>query len=135
MPISTVLEVTAAGLEYFISILNVGGYLNTADTYVETVLGLSDVTFFVPNSAEALGNATQLIANAPMAEQQAFFEYHVVPGFVAYSSLLTNGTQLKTATGSNVTVTVHDGDTYINGAKIIAFDYIVANGVFHVIDR
>lgn len=43
--------------------------------------------------------------------------------------------QLKTATGANVTVTIQDGDTYINAAKITAFDYIVANGVFHVIDR
>lgn len=129
------MEITAAGLEYFISILNAGGYLSAANTYVNGVLDLPDVTYFIPNSAAALANATQLAQNSSPAQLQALFEYHVVPGFVAYSSLLKNGMQLKTAQGSNVTVTIQDGETYINAAKVIAVDYIVANGVFHVLDR
>lgn len=128
------LEVTAAGLEYFVSILNAGGFLNAADTYVNSVLEISDVTFFIPNSAQALANATALAKSSTPAQQQALFEYHVIPGFVAYSPLLTNGMQLKTAQGTNVTVTIQDGDTYINAAKITSFDYIVANGVVHVLD-
>ena len=135
VPISTVLEISAAGLEYVISILNVGGYLSSSNNYVNTALTLPDVTYFIPNSAAALGNATALLANSTMAEQQTFFEYHLVNGTVAYSSDLTNGTQFKTASGANVTVTVQDGDTYINSAKITAFDYVVANGVFHVLDK
>jgi uncharacterized surface protein with fasciclin (FAS1) repeats len=129
------MEISVAGLEYFISILNTGGYLSAANTYVNGVLELSDVTYFIPNSAAALANATQLAASSSPAQQQALFEYHVIPGFVGYSPLLTNGMQLKTAAGTNVTVTIQDGDTYINAAKIIAFDYIVANGVFHVLDK
>lgn len=135
VPITTVSEITAAGLEYFISILTNGGFLNTANTYVNAVLDLTDVTYFIPNSAAALANATALSAKSTPAEQQALFEYHVVPGFVGYSTLLTNGTKLKTQTGENVTITIQDGDTYVNAAKIIAFDYIVANGVFHVLDK
>lgn len=135
MPISTVLAITAAGLEYFISILNTGGYLNAVDTYVNAVLDLTDVTYFIPNSAAALANATDIASRSSAAQQQEIFEYHVVPGLVAYSTMLTNGTQFKTAQGANVTVTVQDGETYINAAKVIAFDYIVANGVFHVLDR
>ena len=129
------LEITAAGLEYFISILNAGGFLNTANTYVNSVLEIPNVTFFIPNSAEALANATALAKTSSPAEQQALFEYHVIPGFIAYSPLLTNGMQLKTAQGTNVTVTIQDGNTYINAAKIISFDYIVANGVVHVLDK
>ncbi|KAG0646823.1 hypothetical protein D0Z07_6170 [Hyphodiscus hymeniophilus] len=135
VPVSLVLEVTAAGLEYFISILNLGGYLNTANNYVNEVLDVTDITYFLPNSAAALANATQLFASTSSAQQQAFFEYHIVPGVVAYSSLLTNGSQFKTATGANITVTVQGGDTYINGAKVLSSDYIVANGVAHVIDN
>jgi uncharacterized surface protein with fasciclin (FAS1) repeats len=135
IPITTVLEITAAGLEYFISILTNGGFLNTSNTYVNEVLDLPDVTYFIPNSASALANATALAAKSTPQQLQALFEYHIVPGFVGYSTLLTSGMQLKTQAGGNVTITIQDGDTYINAAKIIAFDYIVANGVFHVIDE
>jgi uncharacterized surface protein with fasciclin (FAS1) repeats len=135
VPLTAVLEITAAGLEYFISILNNGGYLNMANTYVNNVLLLPDVTFFIPNSAIALANATKLSQTSTQAEQQAVFEYHVVPSMVAYSPQLQNGLSLKTAQGTNLTITVQDGDTYVNAAKIIAFDYIVANGVVHVIDE
>lgn len=132
IPISAVLEITAAGLEYFISILSGSGYLSTANTYVNQVLDLSDVTYFFPNPEAALANTSALAQTSSPADQQTLFEYHVIPGFVACSPLLTNEMQLTTAQGTNVTVTVQDGDTYINSAKIIAFDYIVANGVFHV---
>jgi uncharacterized surface protein with fasciclin (FAS1) repeats len=135
VPLTTVLEITAAGLEYFVSILNNGGYLNTANTYVNNVLSLPDVTFFVPNSAIALADATKLFQTGTPADQQALFEYHIVPNFIGYSPLLQNGMSLKTQQGTNVTITVQDGDTYVNAAKVIAFDYIVANGVVHVLDE
>ena len=133
---AAVQEVTEAHLQFLISILNNGGYLSTANAgYVNQVLEVPDVTYFLPNSAEALANATKLAQNASATEQQAIFEYHIVPNFIAYSPLLTNGLSLKTMQGSNVTVTVQDGDTYINSAKIIASDYLVANGVVHVIEE
>lgn len=103
--------------------------------YVNGILEVPDVTYFIPNSAAALANATALSKNSSSAELQAVFEYHVVPGFVAYSSLLHNGTIFKTRQGDNVTITIQDGDTYVNAARVIASDYIVANGVVHVIDK
>lgn len=133
---AAVQEVTEAHLQFLISILNNGGYLSTANAgYVNQVLEVPDVTYFLPNSAEALANATILAQNSSATEQQAIFEYHIVPNFVAYSPLLTNGLSLTTMQGSNVTVTVRDGDTYINSAKIIASDYLVANGVVHVLEE
>ncbi|KAF8855939.1 FAS1 domain-containing protein [Acephala macrosclerotiorum] len=135
IPISAVSEITAANLQYFVSILNAGGFLNTANTYVNEVLEIPDVTFFIPNSAAALSNVTALVKNSSAADLQAMFEYHVVPGTVAYSTSLTNGTTFKTAQGDNVTVTIQNGETYINAAKVIDSDLLVANGVVHVIDR
>lgn len=99
------------------------------------VLEVPDVTFFMPNSAAALANITQLASNFTSQEMEAIFQYHIVPGFVGYSTRLTNGMSLKTSEGSSLTVTIQDGDTYINAAKVIESDLIVANGVMHVIDK
>lgn len=73
--------------------------------------------------------------NSSAADLQANFEYHVVTGFVGYSTLLGDGMMLKTAQGGNLTVRLVDGDMYINAAKVIESDLIVANGVVHVIDK
>ena len=135
IPVSAALAITDANLEYFVSILNGGGYLSTADAYVNDVLELSDVTFFIPNSAAALAAATQIAQNSSAAEEEALFQYHVVQGFVGYSTRLKDGMSIQTAQGTNVTVTIQDGETYINAAKVIGFDYIIANGVVQVIDR
>lgn len=136
VPIQAVSEFTAAGLEYFVSILNSAGYLNMDNAgYVNEVLELTDITYFIPNSAAALSNATTLAANLSADELKTVFEYHIIPGFVGYSTLLKDGMSLKTAQGSNVTITIQDGDMYVNSAKVIASDYIVANGVVHVIDK
>jgi len=52
---------------------------------------------------------------------------------VGYSSLLTN-TTLKTANGASVTISIINGSVFVNSAKVITPDVLVANGVVHVID-
>jgi hypothetical protein len=137
IPLTTVFELTAANLEFFTSILNVGGYLNDSNAgYVNGILDVPNVTYFIPNSAEALANATNIIkVNGTSAELEALFEYHIVRDFLGYSPLLTNGTSLKTAQGENITITIQDGQMFVNSAKVIETDLIVANGVVHVLDR
>jgi uncharacterized surface protein with fasciclin (FAS1) repeats len=115
--------------------LNVDNYLSASATYVNQVLDVPDVTYFMPNSASALADATQLAKNSSAADLEANFQYYIVQGFAAYSSTLTNGTKLKTQQGTDLTVTIQDGNTYINSAKIIISDLIVSNGVGHVLDR
>jgi uncharacterized surface protein with fasciclin (FAS1) repeats len=58
----------------------------------------------------------------------------VVVGIVGYSSLLSN-TTLTTVNGGNVTITVEDGSVFLNSAKVIIPNVLVANGVVHVIDK
>lgn len=96
---------------------------------------IPDVTYFLPNSAQALSNGEQLRTRLSPEQLQELFEYHVVTGFVGFSPQLTNGLQLKTAQGKNLTITVQGGNTYVNAAKVTTTDYIVANGVVHVIDK
>ncbi|KAH7370198.1 FAS1 domain-containing protein [Rhexocercosporidium sp. MPI-PUGE-AT-0058] len=136
IPIQAVLQISAARMQYFVSILNTAGYLNVQNAeYVDGIMRVPDVTYFIPNSAAALGNATLQAANSTAAEMKAVFQYHVVPGVIGYSSTLKDGMRLKTQEGSSLTITIQDGDIYVNSAKVIASDYIVANGVIHVIDE
>lgn len=59
----------------------------------------------------------------------------VVSGTVGYSSTLMNGTSLKTMSGANLTITVENGTVFVNSAKVVTPDVLVANGVVHVIDK
>lgn len=129
------MEITNANLQYFISILNVDNYLSSSATYVNQVLDLHDVTYFIPNTAVALAGATQLAQNSSAAELEAVFQYHVVPGSINYSPMLKNAMSLKTQQGSSLTITIQNGDMYVNAAKVIVQDLMVANGVVHVIDK
>jgi uncharacterized surface protein with fasciclin (FAS1) repeats len=101
----------------------------------EDVDYLEDVTIFVPNN-EAFAAIGSALPNLTTEELTAILTYHVVNGTVSYSDLLENGTQLTTLQGNNVTVTVEDDDdVFINGAKVLIPDVLVANGVIHVIDN
>lgn len=54
---------------------------------------------------------------------------------MAFSPDLTDGLQIKTLQGRNLTIHVGpDGTKYVNGLRIIDTDYSIANGVLHRID-
>jgi uncharacterized surface protein with fasciclin (FAS1) repeats len=92
------------------------------------------VTIFAPNNAafQAIGST---LANASTQELVSLLEYHVVNGTVGYSSSLSNNTSLATLGGNNVTITVENGEVFINSAKVVTPDVLVSNGVVHVIDK
>lgn len=130
------MELTSARLEYFISILNVGNFLSPDNIKLTMgVMLMPDVTFFVPNSAGALDKFKKLALKSSHAELQAVWQYHYVPAYLGYSNRLQNGTILTTAQGSKVTITQQDGNTYVNGAKIVETDILCANGVIHVLEE
>jgi hypothetical protein len=61
-------------------------------------------------------------------------EYHFVTGHVYFTTDLTDGLQMQSVEGHNLTVTVaSNGSRYINDAEIIYSDYITNNGVLHVL--
>ena len=102
---------------------------------VDSVDYLEDVTIFVPNN-EAFSAIGSALPNLTMEELTPILTYHVVNGTVGYSNKLENGTILKTLEGTNVTITVEDnGDVFVNSAKVVLPDVLVANGVVHVIDN
>ena len=70
--------------------------------------------------------------------QQELFtleEYGCVHGEVAYSSRLTDSKKLHTILGSDITITMQNNSIYVNAAKLVDPDYLLSNGVLHVLDR
>jgi uncharacterized surface protein with fasciclin (FAS1) repeats len=126
LPETTSKTALAAGLTSLTGALNATNLVNTVDT-------TKDVTIFAPNNAafQAIGSG---LANLTTEQISSVLTYHVVAGTVGYSSSLINGTSLKTANGANLTITIADGKVFVNGARVITPDVLVANGVVHVID-
>jgi hypothetical protein len=119
-----------------VAILNAGGYLSADDTpIVNNAIYTPTNTFFAPNTQTAVDTFTSLAPSMSQDQLAGIFNYHVVPDFLAYSPQLTDEMQLRTSQGTNLTITVQGNTTFVNGARIITYDYLVCNGVVHMIDR
>ena len=94
----------------------------------------TNLTFFAPNNAafQAIGSA---VSNLTATQLSAILEYHVLNGTVAYSTSLTNGTKLTAANGGTLSITRSNGTVFVNSAKVVTPDLLVANGVLHIIDN
>jgi uncharacterized surface protein with fasciclin (FAS1) repeats len=135
IPVDYLTTASDAALSYFIAIVNQARFMNSYNSsLVDTFVAGSDFTLFAANSAAALSQLNTAVDNG--TDFLNLFGYQVVAGSVLYSRMFKNGTQLTTMNGLPAIVTVlEDGTIYINAAKIIASDYLISNGVMHVIDR
>lgn len=117
----------AAGLS------SAAGALTRAEL-VQTLDTAMDITVFVPNNAafQSIGSA---LPNLTMEQITSILEYHVLEGMVSYSSMFEDGQQLMTMGDGNVTITVAEEGIFVNSAKVVLPDVLVANGVVHVIDN
>lgn len=100
---------------------------------VEAVDTTRDVTIFAPNN-EAFQSIGSALENISTEDLSSVLTYHVISGTVGYSSILSN-TTLPTLNGADVTISVVDGDVFVNSARVVIPDVLVANGVVHVIDN
>ncbi|KAK4888869.1 hypothetical protein LTR27_012268 [Elasticomyces elasticus] len=101
---------------------------------VPTLEDLSDVTIFCPNNDafQKIASGTGNITDEQLAE---ILKYHVVQGTVGYSTLLSNNS-LPTLNNEEIKITIDDdGAVFVNSARVINADILVANGVIHVIDE
>lgn len=102
---------------------------------VATLSGQGPFTVFAPTDAAfaALppGTVDALLADIPALTN--ILLYHVV-GANAESGDLTNGQMIMTLQGSDVTVTLENGNVLINNALVTFADIITGNGIVHVID-
>ncbi|KAL8650082.1 MAG: hypothetical protein Q9210_004033 [Variospora velana] len=117
----------AAGLS------GVAGALARADL-LDAVDSLNDVTIFAPNNSafQAIGSALPNLTTQMLA---GILQYHVVNGTVAYSSSLEDGMSVPAMMGGELRISIVDGGVFVNSAKVLIPDFLVANGVVHVIDN
>ena len=108
---------------------------------VDTLSGEGPFTVLAPTD-EAFAAALDdlgLTAEELLADTEtltAILTYHVIPGNVPSSDVVTlDGQEVETVNGAAVTISV-DGDTVmVNDATVIAVDVEASNGVVHVIDK
>lgn len=99
----------------------------------ETLTNTADLTIFAPNNKafEAIGN---LVAGLTAEELADVLGYHVIPGAVVYSTDVQNGASVPSLQGTNLHFRVVDGNVWVNSAKVVQADLLIANGVVHLID-
>ncbi|KAI9787939.1 MAG: hypothetical protein M1816_007339 [Peltula sp. TS41687] len=110
----------------------VAGALESAGL-VEALDTGKDLTIFAPNN-EAFQRIGSALPNLTTQQLAQILAYHVVNGTVAYSSTLMNQT-VRSENGQELRITVAGGSVFVNSAKVVLADVLVANGVVHVIDN
>ncbi len=104
---------------------------------VDALKGDGPFTVFAPTDAAfaalPAGLLDELLANpAALAD---ILLYHVVAGEVLAADVVTlDGQEVQTLLGETVTVTVTDGNVFINDAQVIVTDVACQNGVIHVLN-
>ena len=109
------------------------GALYTTDLITEFAT-TANITLFVPRNA-----GFQLLAGTLSGLDKAaltkILRYHLVPGNVAQSADLKNGTALKTSAGPTIKITRFNNNIYVDSAQIVQTDILIANGVVQMIDN
>ncbi len=124
----------AAGDEQFSTLVEA---LTQAEL-VETLQGDGPFTVFAPtnDAFEALpeGLLDSLLASPPSLE--AVLLYHVVEGEVLAEQVVEmDGEEVPTVMGAPLTISVQDGDVFLNeDVQVVTTDIMASNGVIHVID-
>ncbi|KAK5719636.1 hypothetical protein LTR17_015263 [Elasticomyces elasticus] len=118
----------------FAALFKVPQYQNYITNGFGNLTYRNDMTYIVENSTEfaaSINNGTYQVSDSQALQN---IQYYMI-GSAVYTSLMTNGSTFQSVQGTNITVTVLDGDIYLNAAKIVASDYLVSNGVMQVINR
>lgn len=104
---------------------------------IETLKGAGPFTVFAPTD-EAFaklpaGTVEDLLKPENKAKLTAILTYHVVPGKVMASQVISLK-EAKTVNGKSVKISVANGTVMIDNAKVVKTDIGATNGVIHVID-
>jgi len=95
---------------------------------------LSNVTIFAPNNA-AFARVGSIFSNISDDVLANVLTYHVVVGQHPYYSTSLSNTSIPAVNGGRLQITVVGGSVFVNGAKVVQPNILVAGGVVHVIDQ
>lgn len=103
----------------------------------EALLKTGDMTIFLPDNKafQALPDGTVEGLKANPAEATKVLQYHVVPTSVIPLALMEDGTELTTASGQTVKISIKVAGEFknymVNGISIAKGDIIAKNGLVH----
>ncbi|KLU85718.1 hypothetical protein MAPG_04738 [Magnaporthiopsis poae ATCC 64411] len=111
------------------------GALYAAGVLTEFADG-ANLTVFAPRNAAMarVGGALQAMSREQLAR---VLRHHLVPGRVLHGTDLRNGTEISPAAGAGagaLRVTLHNNDIFIGAAKVASTNFLVANGIVHLLD-
>jgi len=92
-----------------------------------------DVTIFAPNN-EAFNAIGSLVNTMTFDQLTNVLNYHVVQGQLLYGHLLAQGGSVATVQGGNLNMRIIEDQLFVNGARVLAADLLVGNGVVHILD-
>lgn len=102
---------------------------------VETLKGKGPFTVFAPTD-EAFAKLPKETLGGLLKDKEALKKillYHVVSGNVMSTDVVKLN-EATTVEGSNVKISLVDGNVMVNDAKVIKADVKASNGVIHIID-
>lgn len=103
---------------------------------VQTVDNTPNLTIFAPNNAafQKIGSALPSLTAQQVTD---ILSYHVVAqgDKIGYSSNLMNGAELTTVQGQKLKISIGSGGVFVNNARVVTPNVLIANGVVHVIDE
>ena len=109
-----------------------------AGELVDALSNAGPFTVFAPTNAAfdklPAGTVDGLLKPEAKESLQDILQYHVSVG-VYNTDQLTDGQSLGQVNGGNITISVKDGKTMINGKATILASIKASNGVVHVIDE
>ena len=128
--INTIMDIVATSPDHTVlqTALETAGLNNTLN-------GSDNFTLFAPTDA-AFGMIPDEVIQAILADQDALTAillYHVTPGPTQAASL-QDGQMIMTVNGADITVTIDNGNVFINNAQVTVTDLAASNGIVHVID-
>ncbi|KAF4452236.1 Transforming growth factor-beta-induced protein ig-h3 [Fusarium austroafricanum] len=93
-----------------------------------------DITVFAPRdqAMEAVGSA---LSGMTIKELASVMGYHIVPGKVLVSTDFDNATSLRTLSGEEIQILRVSNEKFVNSAKVITTDLLIANGILHIISN
>jgi transforming growth factor-beta-induced protein len=90
-------------------------------------------TVFAPEDASfAPYDVEYLLDNPTLLEEVLGF--HVVQGAAVFSGDLSDGDTFTTVQGDDITISISDGNVFVDGAQVTTPDVAASNGVAHLID-
>ncbi|KAF4948836.1 hypothetical protein FSARC_13630 [Fusarium sarcochroum] len=104
----------------------------TESNLVSNLSRARNITVFAPSNS-AFAKIGSILSNLSESDLENILEYHVINNTVGYSTDLKNGT-LTSAAGEKINIAIENGTVWVNEAKVLVPDVLIANGVVHVID-